>query len=83
MDSAGDAATRGRLFEEIACLEVDAEELLDEFVLNQAKRRKEDECQAMNAPKVISIREAQEVFDQLKVFALASARSSGRLLVYN
>ncbi|VDP77418.1 unnamed protein product [Echinostoma caproni] len=69
-----------RLFEEITCLEFDDEESLDEFASNQAKHRKEDEYEAMNAPEVISIREAQKLLDQLKLFALANARSSGQLL---
>ncbi|VDP26228.1 unnamed protein product [Echinostoma caproni] len=82
-----------RLFgEEIACLEFDDEEVgylkflyqvsfqsLDEFVSHQAKHRK-DECEAVNVPEVISIRETQKLFHQLKLFALANARSSGRLL---
>ncbi|VDP92731.1 unnamed protein product [Echinostoma caproni] len=59
------------LFEEIACLEVDDE--------NQAKHSKEeDEWEAMNASEVISIREAHKLLDQLRLFALANARSSGR-----
>ncbi|VDP74273.1 unnamed protein product [Echinostoma caproni] len=52
-----------------------------EFVSHQAKHGKEDdECDAVNAPEVISIKEVQKLLDQLKLFALANARSSGRLL---
>ncbi|VDP88361.1 unnamed protein product [Echinostoma caproni] len=65
-----------RVFEEeIACLEFYDGESLDEFVSNQAKHRKEDECEAVNAPEVISIREAHILLDQLKLFALANAQT--------
>ncbi|VDP74567.1 unnamed protein product [Echinostoma caproni] len=52
----------------------------DEFVSNQAKNRKEDEYEAVSAPEAISMREAQTLLDQLKLFALANARSWGRSL---
>ncbi|VDP73646.1 unnamed protein product [Echinostoma caproni] len=54
-----------------------------EFVLNQAKHRKdEDECEAVNALEVISIREAQKSLDRLKPFAVVDARTSCGLPIY-
>ncbi|VDP72981.1 unnamed protein product [Echinostoma caproni] len=70
-----------RLFEEeIASLEFDNEESLDEFVSNQVEHRNDGECEAVDAPEVISIREVQKLLDQLKLFASVNALSSGRLL---
>lgn len=54
---------------------------LHELVTSQSKRRKEEEeCEAMASTKVISVSEAQKSLDQFKLFALANARVSSRLL---
>ncbi|VDP90290.1 unnamed protein product [Echinostoma caproni] len=49
----------------------------------QAKHRKEeDEWEAVNAPEFISIGEAQQLSDQLKLFALANDQSSDTVLAW-
>ncbi|VDP89570.1 unnamed protein product [Echinostoma caproni] len=59
------------LEEEIACLVFDDEE----------HRKEADECEAVNAPEVIPIGEAQKLLNQLKLFALTNARNSGVQLI--